>query len=130
MCLISYLSDGLLLEPVEYEVIGLGSLKLGGHVACSVDGTECEVAISSFDVASDLSVEHVCSPWLCNVPVELINPLESTISGNGTISVSGVLEHPVETLKLGVDPLGSRGGLGVRNAVSAQIPGSDIAGDM
>jgi hypothetical protein len=115
-------------HPVEDQVVGLGSLELGGHVAGSVHSRESEVTIVGFEVATDLGVNEVGSPGFGDVPSEGSDPVLGTNSGHGTISVSGVVEHSVLALESFIDPLGALSASMVLNAdfVGAEGPSLNI----
>jgi hypothetical protein len=89
-------------------VISWLSLELGRHMASTVYCCEGESA-ADFNVTSNLLTVHVCdivwSPYFSNRPVELIDPLLSTVGWDCAVSISGVLENLVSVLKNRVNPL-------------------------
>lgn len=53
------ISDVGLVDPVEDEMVGLGSLELGSHMASTVDSRESEATVVGFKVSSNLGVDNV-----------------------------------------------------------------------
>ena len=81
-------SDGSLVNPVEDKVVSLGSLELRSHVASTVNGSESEITSVRLKVTTDLSIDKVRSPGLCDSPTESRNPVLGSKSRYGTISVT------------------------------------------
>ena len=92
-------SDWSIKEPVENSMISFGSLILRGHMTCTMNGNEGEVAFSLFNITSKLLVIEIWLPFLLYFPVELFNPSNSSECWNCTINISRELEHLVFSLK-------------------------------
>jgi hypothetical protein len=79
-------------------------------MSSAVDRREPEVAGSALDVATDLLPVHVGdvvgSPWLDDVPVEVVDPGLGPEGRHGSVRISRVLQHIVLVLQQGVYPLG------------------------
>ena len=98
-------------------------------MASSMNSQESQ-SLSFFDVSSYLVLVEVWSPGLSDFPVKLIDPLEGSVSGNGTISVSGVEQFSVLVLEFLIYPLGSVLAFGVFDFRSAHIPWLDGGWDV
>merc|ERR1712151_545859 len=120
----------LLLQPAEDELVGLGWLELWSHVASTVDSSEGEITGVRLRVASDLTSVHVWSPILGSIPSKGGDPVLGTDCRNGTIGVTGVVEHSNLALEFLVDPLGALFSSGVVDLGRAKVPSLNIIGDM
>mmetsp|Transcript_63889 Transcript_63889/g.88219 ORF Transcript_63889/g.88219 Transcript_63889/m.88219 type:complete len:362 (+) Transcript_63889:159-1244(+) len=99
-------------------------------MASTVNGGEGEFTLTLFDVTSNLTLDHVRSPGGGNVPVKFVDPTLSTVGRNGTIGITGELEHSVFALELLVDPLGTFSTTGVVDVIFAEIPRLDAIRDV
>jgi hypothetical protein len=98
----------LIVDKVENSVVGRLSFKLRSHVTSAMDCHEGET-ITNFNVASNLGSIHILdivgAPGFLDFPIQLIDPLLSTIGCNSTISVTRVFKNLVFSLKKRIDPL-------------------------
>lgn len=79
------------MEPVEDQVVGLGGLVLGSHVACTMDGSEGKPVLTDFDVADDLVLESVRSICFGDSPVRGVDPPSSSDGWDTAIDIARVL---------------------------------------
>lgn len=75
-------------------------------MSSSVDSRESHT-VSLLQVSTDLTIDLPRVVGSSDVPVKLSDPLASTLGGDGTVLISGILKHPELASILLPDPLGS-----------------------
>jgi hypothetical protein len=102
-----------------------------------VNWDEGEVFSIGFNVSTDLSIDHICSPVILNsngvASNQLWNPRKSTISGHSSISISWIVQNLyfVEGGSVGkvfINPLRTNRVRGILNIAGTQIPGDGVSG--
>ena len=129
LCIFSWVSNRSLEEPVEDEMVCLSGLVLWDHMACPVDGGECE-AVILFDIASELVVYGVFSPVCKNVSVQALDPSHCASCWHGPVCISWEFKHPVFTFQWRPESYGAGWVSCIIKVGFAQVPGLDLVGNM
>ena len=92
------------MDPVADHLVHGSALPLWCHVSNTLDSVEIKT-FSLFGEPLNLTVLDPRAPFISHFPVELVDPLFGAVSGNSSVSVSGVDHDAVAILEERIDPV-------------------------
>ena len=94
----------LVLNEIEDHMISFSSLPLRSHMSRPMNSCEHELSVfPCFQIPANLTIDHIRSPFLTDIPGKLFDPASSAHSGDDAISVARVLQYLIFALHFLVD---------------------------